>query len=217
MPVPTLYPERVLLKLDDARRRGALLAASYPPGTAHRNALDRLRLDDAQAGLGPAARRAAASRATSPSKRSNSPCSSTCGACPAERASFHPHAGAKQWHARPPHRASPARCAAGPCAPASALPARRRSTTRSLSGARHGAPDALRSTSVPSVKPKWSLRDQIGIRHIDPLKQALNTVSFSRRVLRYLLKCPRHCYCYLPPTIAPSPLPPLRAGRGLRV
>src|SRR4051812_47499742 len=69
--------------------------------------------------------------------------------------------------------ASPAHYAADPLAPAIALSARRRSTTQSLSGARHAARDALRSTSFPSVKPRSSLRDQIGISHTGPLKQAL--------------------------------------------
>src|SRR6185369_13590788 len=82
-------------------------------------------------------------------------------------------AGAKRCHARPQHTALPARCAAGLLAPASAPPPRRRVAIQSLSGARHAAPDAPRSTSVPSVKPQWSLRDQIGISHTAPLKQAL--------------------------------------------
>src|SRR4051812_21456941 len=69
--------------------------------------------------------------------------------------------------------ASPAHYAADPLAPAIALSARRRSTTQSLSGGRHAARDALRSTSFPSVKPRSSLRDQIGISHTGPLKQAL--------------------------------------------
>src|SRR3954447_23007595 len=64
-----------------------------------------------------------------------------------------------------------------PLAPASALSARRRSTTQSLSGARHAARDAPRSTSFPSIKPRSSLRDQIGIRHTGPLKQALTVLA----------------------------------------
>src|SRR4051812_14680045 len=73
--------------------------------------------------------------------------------------------------------ASPAHYAADPLAPAIALSARRRSTTQSLSGGRHAARDALRSTSFPSVKPRSSLRDQIGISHTGPLKQALRILA----------------------------------------
>ena len=91
-------------------------------------------------------------------------------------------AGAKRWHARPAHKVWPARYAAGLLAPAIAPPARRRSTTQSLSGARHAAPGAPRSTSFPSVKPRSSLRDQIGIRHTGPLKQALRRMRTCRSV-----------------------------------
>src|SRR3954453_1246196 len=48
-------------------------------------------------------------------------------------------ASATQSRARPQHRASPAHYAADPLAPASALSARPRAATQSLSGARHAA------------------------------------------------------------------------------
>jgi len=60
---------------------------------------------------------------------------------------------------------------------------RPRAATQLLSGARHAAPDALRSTSFPSVKPRSSLRDQIGIRQTGPLKQALSILG-SYRLLK---------------------------------
>src|SRR3954453_21231910 len=165
-----------------------LLGGVVPPGTAHRKALDGLRVDDAQAGLGPAPHRSAASagdilqEAGEPPPRPplanptlpRAPGAPRWAAAPATGRRC---ASATQSRARPPHRASPAHYAADLLAPASALSGRPRAATQSLSGAGHAARDAPRSTSFPSVKPRSSLRDQIGIRHTGPLKQALSLMG----------------------------------------
>ena len=163
----------------------APLSGIVPTWPAQRDALDRLRVDDAQARLGPAAHRRAAAAGHIAQQAVEQPLlqpfakPTVYGAPgrPAWRrapAMGRRRAGARRSRAQLPHRALPARWRGGST----------RSSQRATSATAFNDTISFKRASwrarcasvhiCPSVKPQGSLWDQIGIRHTAPLKQALS-------------------------------------------